>query len=89
MSMLDKMKDAEEKNKETESFKSGAVEQLKKINQKGKKSKPGRKKKNGMNKTYYLDVDVVGMLSEEAGEMGVSDSVFIEMLVKKYVKEKE
>jgi hypothetical protein len=54
-----------------------------------KKSKPGRKKKNGMNKTYYLDVDVVGILSEEAGEMGVSDSVFIEMLVKKYVKEKE
>ena len=26
------------------------------------------------------------MLSEEAGEIGVSESVFIEMLVKKYVK---
>ncbi|HFJ9368457.1 MULTISPECIES: hypothetical protein [Bacillus cereus group] len=53
------------------------------------KSKPGRKKKNGANKTYYIDVDVLGMLSEEAGEIGVSESVFIEMLVKKYVKEKQ
>lgn len=90
-SVLNKMKEAEKKNKENEekeSFKSGAIEKLKEL----KEEKPtrGRKKrKDGINRTYYLDKEIVAHIGEESDEMGVSDSVFLEMLVRNYMKKKK
>ncbi|CAM4254564.1 hypothetical protein PDK93_27985 [Bacillus cereus] len=104
MSVLSKMGDAEKKRQEKEekeSFKSGPVEKVKEMNKQEKQKKTeepekkktwargAKKKKDGILRSYYLEKEIAMNISEEAEEMGISDSKFVEMAIRNYMKNKK